>query len=347
MKAKQNIIICDCEASEVEEFKDGLESFDVIKYEIKSHISNGMRKNKLSDMTRYLRYFFVAFHYFFLRKKYATIVGWQQFYGLIIAYFCSLFHVKKTNKLIVMNFTYKKKTKFAKIYHSFMKKCLNTKYVDYICVLSHNYAVEISIEFNYPLDRILVFGFGIKDEYEEFSKMERPTKYKDAKYALSIGRSNRDFGFLINAWESIDLPLVIISDTYKGKSDNPRIEILRNVVGRESHRWIFNCEFVIIPISDGNICSGDTVLLTAMSLKKKVIVTSPSTLSEMYVRDGVNGYCIGKNKHELESVINKISLESDDNTVGENARVCYQENYSRKQMGINTARFIKGETAKK
>ncbi len=343
MKEKQNIILCDCEIDEVKDLKDGLESLDndiyIYIYQIKSHIANWKRKGKLSEVKRYLKYFRIGFKYFVHRKKYNVIIGWQQFYVLILSYFCSIFHVKKRNKLVVMNFTYKKKNKFGKIYHSFMAKCLNPKYIDYIHVLSKNYATEISKEFNFPLDRIIVTYFGISDHYEEYSKLTRPSKYKDTKYALSIGRSNRDFDFLINSWDNIDYHLVIISDKYEGQTNNPNIEILRDVCGDDSYPWIANCECMIIPIDDGSICSGDTVLLTAMSLKKKVIVTTPSTLAEMYVENNKTAFCINKTKEELEEAMNKI-ISSSDNSIGENARSCFLENYSRKQLGINVAKAI-------
>ena len=251
-----------------------------------------------------------------------------------------MFSVKKCNKIAVMNFTYKKKNKLSKMYHWFMKKCLNPKYIDYIHVLSKKYAEDISKEFDFPLDRIIVTYFGISDKIDEYSKLERPQEYLDTKYVLSIGRSNRDFKWLIDSWQDIDYNLVIISDKYEGTTNNPNIKIIKNVAGNESYPWIANCEAMIIPIDDGTICSGDTVLLTAMMLKKKVIVTTPSTLAEMYVANNKTAYCINKDKEELEEVINKIR-NSIDNIVGENARNCFLENYSRKQLGMNIAECIK------
>lgn len=309
-------------------------------YQIKSHIANWKRKGKLSEIKRYLKYFRIGFKYFIHRKRYNIVIGWQQFYTLIMSFFLSIFHVKKCNKIVVMNFTYKKKNKLSKMYHWFMKKCLNPKYIDYIHVLSKKYAEDISKEFDFPLDRIIVTYFGISDKIDEYSKLERPQEYLDTKYVLSIGRSNRDFKWLIDSWQDIDYNLVIISDKYEGTTNNPNIKIIKNVAGNESYPWIANCEAMIIPIDDGTICSGDTVLLTAMMLKKKVIVTTPSTLAEMYVANNKTAYCINKDKEELEEVINKIR-NSIDNIIGENARNCFLENYSRKQLGMNIAECIK------
>jgi glycosyltransferase involved in cell wall biosynthesis len=155
-----------------------------------------------------------------------------------------------------------------------------------------------------------------------------------------LGRSNRDFDFLIETWNEINESLVIISDTYQGVTKNPKITIKRNVTGEDQYPWVAHCKALILPIDDGRICSGDTVLLTAMSFAKTPIVTTPSTLAEMYIQDHINGILVKKNSSEFVSLINNLK-ENDLNKIGKNARNSFLENYSRESMGRTVMKAIK------
>ena len=339
MKKKENIILCDCRADEVMTLCSSIINETQKELSIRSHISNWKRTGKISELKRYLKYFSVAFKYFSTRKRYDVIIGWQQFYAIIFGFFCSVFHTKKINTVVALNFTYKAKNgKFGKMYKWFMKRSLESGYVDYLHVPSKSYAEEISNSFNFSLDRIIVIPFGINDPYEKFSKLKAPI---ENRYVLAIGRSNRDYDFLISAWKNIDYPLVIISDTYEGDNGgNSTVSIIKNVAGSESYPWVANCAAMVIPIDDGSICSGDTVLLTAMAMKKKIVVTVPSTLSEMYIVDGENGLLCQKDENAFGSLMNKVLFSSEYDCLQSNARSCYLNNYSRESMGKRVAEFL-------
>lgn len=105
--------------------------------------------------------------------------------------------------------------------------------------------------------------------------------------------------------------------------------------------YIMGCKALIIPIDIENICSGDTVLLTAISFKKIVIVTEKSTLAEMYVNNGKDGFVVSKNKGELTKLINLINHNN--LKVGNKAREKYLNNYSRKIMGYKIGKSIMEE----
>jgi hypothetical protein len=315
---------------------------DNAEFEIESYIANWKRTGAYSEFKRYFKYFSVAGKLFRKRKKYNIIVGWQQFYALIFCFYCSLFHVKKRNKVIALNFTYKEKGGFAgKIYFKFMKRCVNEKYLDGLCVLSQSYAKIVSETFDYPIEKIMVQTFGINDPYEAFSKMKKPNDAPKEGYALSIGRSNRDFDFLISAWKNIDYPLVIISDTYSGNNGgNDNVKIITNVAGKESYPWIANSSLAIIPIDDGTICSGDTVLLTSLAMKKKMLITEPSTLSEMYIVSGENGISSPKEEAVFADYVKDLIFSDKYDFLSENARTCFLEKYSREGMGRKVRKFI-------
>lgn len=334
---KKNIVLADCKAEEVQSFAKGLSSAGQY-FEIRSHISNWKRTGKWSELKRYGMYFWVGFRYFLKRNTFDAIVGWQQFYALIFCFFCAVFHVAKKNTVIAANFTYKPKTgKLAGVYRWFMKKCLSDGYMDYLHVLSEEYADLISAEFDFPRKKMIVTPFGVNDRYEWFSALPAPEGMTKDGYALAIGRSNRDYDFLIRAWKTVEYPLVIISDTYGGDTDQQNINILRNVAGEESYPWIANCGLMVIPIADGSICSGDTVLLTAMSLERKIVVTVPSTLAEMYLTDKVNAMLTPKQEAEFANIVNRVLSDDSYGTLGTQARNHFLQNYTREKMGCMVA----------
>ena len=330
---KPNVMLLDCDAEEIMQFAEKL-TYQGNQFEIKTYIANLQRTGKWSEAKRYLTYFGVAFRYFLFRKKYNVIAGWQQFYALIFCFFCSVFGVKKTNTVIALNYTYKaKKGKLAPVYRWFMGKCMSEKYLDYLHVPSKEYAEQIYKEFGYPKERIIVSCFGVKDRYEELKDLPVPKGFAKEGYALAIGRSNRDFDFLIHAWKNIKYPLVIISDTYKGQVNDEHVTLLTNVSGADAEPWMANCGLMIIPIADGSICSGDTVLLTAMSLARKLVVTVPSTLAEMYIMDGINALLTPKEVEVFRATIEKALHDDTANHLGKQAREIYLQKYTLRCMG--------------
>lgn len=341
---KQNIVLADCAPKEIRTFTEGCNTIMVnSKFEILSSISNGSHKGVVKNFIRYLKYFTFPFLIFLNRKKYNTILGWQQFYAINIALFCRLFRVKKCNTIVAVNFTYKRKNGIiGKLYYSYMKfSCLN-KYIDYFHVPSYNYVNICNKELGIDKKKFIVTNFGIPDTYKDMKSLKAPM----TNYSLSIGRSNRDFDFLVNVWKQKcmkDKTLVIASDTWK-----PTYKLPSNIVhktdisNKDSSAWFNNCNLCVIPISDGNICSGDTVLLTGMMFGKPVVVTSPSTLSEMYVEDGVNGICIEKHVEKAALIIaDLLNNDYKRNILGNNARKCFLAKFSRRSMGIQLCKKLK------
>lgn len=331
-KQKEYIFLADCSTEEVASFANACK-YHGHSFCVKSHIANWKRTGIFSELKRYLMYFIVAFRYFLNRKQYAALIGWQQFYALIFCFYCSLFSVKKSCTVVALNYTYKEKRgAISQLYLWFMKRCIDPRYMDYIHVPSSEYADLIHAQFAFPRERIIVTHFGINDHYHERSKLPAPAGYMRDGYALAIGRSNRDYDFLIRAWKNIDFPLVIISDTYKGSADASCIQILTDVAGEASYPWIANCALMVIPIDDGSICSGDTVLLSAMSLKRRIVVTTPSTLAEMYVQDQVDALLTTKDVDQFQQVVCS-ALDGQYPHLGEQARHSFLTKYSRSSMG--------------
>ncbi len=133
-----------------------------------------------------------------------------------------------------------------------MTFCVRNKYIDYIYVLSTEYANKCAKEFDLPIEKFRVTPFGLDDTYEKYKDIK--VEYND--YTLAIGRSNRDYDFLIKVWKKLpkDQKLVIACDEYKATEKLPENIILRNDITFDIP-YIANCKLMIIPIQDGNIAS--------------------------------------------------------------------------------------------
>ena len=191
------------------------------KFKVLSSISNGSHKGIIKNFIRYLKYFTFPFLIFLNREKYNVILGWQQFYAINFALFCRLFHVNKCNTNVVVNFTYKHKSGIiGKIYYLYMKYCCQSEYIDYFHVPSYNYIDICSKELGINKEKFIVTSFGVPDTYEDMKYLKTPMK----DYSLSIGRSNRDFNFLVNVWKQDCMKgntLLIVSDTWKPAEQMP------------------------------------------------------------------------------------------------------------------------------
>lgn len=337
-KDKKNIVLADCEGEELTEFVRGLEDAIREKFTIRSSICNGSH-SKLYNIKRYLVYALYPIKFVIHHNRYRYVIGWQQFFVLFFVFYCRLFHVSKNSTIVAMNFTYKeKKGIIGRIYKNFMKLCIDNPYLDYIHVPSWSYAEKCEKIFHVEKDKFIITPFGLPDTYEKWKNST--VEYKN--YCLAIGRSNRDFDFLVRAWKQLpgNELLIIASDTYKPKEKLPENVIhRRDIEGDEQFPYIANCKIMIIPILDGSICSGDTVLLKAMSYEKIVVVTIPSTLAEMYIRDGENGILTPKNEKDFGEILKSI-LNNNKSHIGLNARKIYLELFSRNMMGKKIGEYI-------
>ena len=103
---KKNIILADHNVSEEWEFKKAIENETKEKWELEVCLTNRLHGNKFKEMLRYVKYFIFSLKIFLKRNKYNKIIAWQQFYGLLIAFYCRLFKVKNFPDIYVMIFIY-------------------------------------------------------------------------------------------------------------------------------------------------------------------------------------------------------------------------------------------------
>lgn len=336
---KKNIALFDSTIEEARDFIAGLEKSTCVEWEAKVFRANQGRKNKLYDLIRYIKYFLFPLVVFLDRKKYNCIIGWQAFYGLLFAFYCRLFHVKKVNRLVIKNFIYKpKKGWIGKIYFSFMKYIVKSEYVDLFICSSYNYCDYCATTFNESRARFVFLTFGVED----FTKAVETDKPATNDYILALGRSNRDWDFLIRSLSNTEYQVKIVCDELHRKELPENIKIFNNVWQNESYEFIRNCKLMVIPILDGGIVAGETVLIQALSFSKPVIITSPSCLADDYITNGETGVIIQKNEEELRAAIKQLLAEDMlYEKIAHNSRALYDEQYSLFQFGKKVGNTMK------
>ncbi|OPJ62702.1 glycosyl transferases group 1 [Clostridium oryzae] len=335
----RNIALIDSNLQETEEFICGLKESTGLEWKPIICTSNQGRKNKFDNLKRYFKYFWFPLKIFIQRKKYDNIIGWQEFYGLIYAFYCRLFHVKKSNFLVIENFIYKpKKGIIGKIYFRFMRYIATGKYVDIFTSASDTNCKFCSDVFNLRRDKFVFLPFGVNDMTKAIDTSLKPT----CDFVLSIGRSNRDWDVLIKSFKETKYPLRIVCDELRVDSPSGNIKIYNNIWNEESYKFFYNCKCVVITIDKGEIASGDTVLLLAMSFSKPIIITRPSCLANDYVIDEYNGLVVDKDPQTIIKAVERIYSDKElYEKLSQNARVLYEKKYTLYKYGINVGNTIK------
>lgn len=322
--------LADYDVDDSWEFKCGLEEKTGEKWTIRKCITNHYHGNKLKVICRYILYFLFSFKIFIQRNKFEKIIAWQQFYGLLLVFFCRLFKVKKIPSIYIMTFIYKPKNA---VYEKLMRFIVQSDYYTKIIVLSDEEKNYYSKIFNIDKDRFCCTRIGVPDISNRINK-----KRKEEKYYLSVGRSNRDYSFLREAWKKEYGKLIIICDSYL-LPEKDGIVCLKNCYGDEYLEYVAGCYAQFIPLEDKNISSGSLTFLQAMMLSKLSIVTENDTVTD-YITSGKNGIIIEKQESSLREALQKLENIEFYNSMCEDARVTYLNFFSERSLGINVATII-------
>lgn len=305
----ENVVLSDMPVDENWDFIKGLNEETGQDWVVKNCVSNQGR-SFLYNVYRYLIYFWFPFCVFLTRKRYKVIVSWQSFYGVVFAFYCKFFRVKKNCFLLIKNFTYKPKGDglLGRLYFRWMRYIVKSKYIDIFVCTSQTFCDYCAEVFDENRSRFVYLPFGVEDFTRKLSKAELD---KRENFILSIGRSNRDWDWLIDCLAGTPYKLKIICDQLHKTDLPPNIEVLNNVWFEDSYRYLAKCKISIIPIKDGKIGSGETVLLQTMSFGKPLIITEPSCLADDYVEDGKTGLVVSKHKDALIAAIDLLYNDAD------------------------------------
>lgn len=331
-----NVLIIDSDYEEANGFVKGLKESTKEDWIVALH-----ENNKVYGLRRYIKFFLVAAKTVLSASKYRgkTVLCWQQFYGIAIAFFSRLFHVKKKYTLVIMTFIYKPKNGIAgKIFYKFVKYAITSKYVDKIILTTQSEAKLYKDIFH--VDEKL-FGFAECGAVEYDPNHFEDSSLKKQNYLFSTGRSNRDYDFLIDALKDTEYHLVIACDTLN-RDNTDNIEIHHDIFGEDMLRYMRNSRAVVIALDDDKIAAGQLVLLHAMNMGVPVIITRSHGVTDDYVINEYNGLVIEKTKESLLDALHKVFY--DDNlykNLCENGKKEFATKYTYYAVGKKVGKILK------
>ncbi len=331
MDKKENVIWCDFQPEENWNFNKGLNEATGIEWKRIVSINND-KSSKTANVKRYFGYFNFTFKQFLKREDYSNIIAWQQFYGLIYAFFCRLFNAKKVNNLYIMIFIYiPKKGLLGKVYKKFMSYIVTSKYIEKIFVFSSAESKRYEKELGVSSDKFVFLPFG-----DDVKKTDEVCDFEE-NFIFSSGYSNRDFDFLVDALKGTSYTVRIYGwENYI--KDN--IIMSNEVVGNRLDAILEKCKLVVVPLKE-NRESGQFTILHAMEAGVPVIATDTDCMKD-YIVDGVNGYTCA---NEKQAWLEKINLlYSDDelyDTLADNCKRLYEEKHTQIALGRNVGNSIK------
>lgn len=318
------LLITDCNKNEAFDFLKALKENTNYNWEVEDAVSNWER-TFLTNLKRLLSYFKTGFHVFRKRNKYKYIICWQQFFGVIYSFFCNLFFIKNSRKVIVMTFIYKRKKGFVgAIYHRFVKFALNNNNIIFLTTSSQIECKTYAELFNLPESKFKFMQWS-RNRSEFFNQVEK------GDYLVSIGRSNRDFKFLEDALKDYHKKTYIYCDLEKKRTVG---NVIYTGTVKDADLMMAKSFCVLVSIQNPEISAGQTLLINAMSMKKPIISTRSVGLTDDYMKDKVNGLIINKTKEELLDALKYLENEYNYERISENAYKNWENNYSIYKMGL-------------
>ncbi len=243
-------------------------------------------------------------------------------------------------KIMLMGFIYtsRKSPLMTKLKYLYFSNIL--KWVD--CVVCHSTQETENNEklFLSSKTRFAYIPYGLHLELPERGIIET----NGESYAVSAGRSGRDYELLIRCFSQLGYPLHIICDSKSEIKDQAlpeNIQILRNCYGNCYINQIANAKIVVIPISVNDISAGQMVLLQAMALQKPVIITNTNTTC-LYVEHEKTAILIEKgNLEQMEMAVKELWANPELATkMAINGKISFEENYSMAAFINNLCAFL-------
>ncbi len=322
---KRRLLVVGNEVEDDWEFRKGVEAATGQKWDVQVSVIN--RYDGLRKFTRYLTYLFAPLRLFFVRNRYGKIVYWEQFLGLVLVFYCRLFHVKTCPDITIMALIYKpKKGLLGRVFAWFVGYTVSSRYVKQIIVYSQSEIDYYAGLFHIPKDKFRAEMLGIADQRSAISG-----PVPEGKYYVSAGRSNRDYAFLRVAWPEDQGVVYVVCDVEKSE-DTENIKYLKSCHGDEYLRLLSGAYASIVPLESEKFSSGQLVFLQSAMLGVPVIATRNNTVPD-YVEQGKTGLMIEKTPEALRDALKQLDDPDCYAAMRQNARKAFVERFSLFELG--------------
>lgn len=328
----KNIVLADFKIDKDWSFTEILGKDKWIAY---GKATNRLHGSLAKNLLRYAIYFQFPLQFVFQRKRYGKIIAWQQFYGLNLAFWCRLLHLKKKNDLTVMTFIYKMKTGVAsRWYHKYMSYTVTSQYIDRFMCFSKEECAYYADLFGVDAGKFVYVPLGLAPSVQNIG---------DDGYVFATGRSNRNYDFLVETLIGTDYKCTIACDSYHAKVENENVSVLTDCHGGDMLKLMARCHCVAIPLKDLKISSGQLVVLQAMSMGKPVVCTSSDGIKD-YVEHGVTGLLVDNNKDSWQDALRQLYVpDGCYSEMSKNAKAAYHSNFTEDAMFRRIGNVVNGE----
>lgn len=333
---KHNLILTDFPATDSWAVKRRLEHDTGMAFEVR-WIEGRIKVHRLRRM---MNYFLFPLKPFVQRRRLDVLITWQQFFGIVFAWLCLLFHVKKSVKLIIMTFIYRpKRGPAGRLYEWWVKRAVCSRYVDTVVVFSDTEIDYYHHRLGIARDKLQFIPLSLA---EAPAGDDRPSPLPGERYIFATGKSNRDYDFLIAALNGTDYRVVIASDTCP-QPESQNITVRHDVWDDEMLHFMRHCHCVVIPLKNLDISSGQLVLLQAMQLGKPVVITRSRAIA-CYVQEGVNAIAIDNTPQELLAALHTLFHDPVAYRRLAGASIAtFKRRHSQAAMGSALARVVAGQ----
>lgn len=347
MDEKVNVILSDREARACETFRRGLEEGSGEKWAVWACVSNKGRSRGY-NVVRYFKYLFFPLLAYWRRGRYGTVFAWQAFYAVGFDFYARLLGGKVGNRVVGRNLVYRAKGGvLGRIYLKWLKYALGRR--GEFLVSASVYGGTLSEALGLPAERFTYIPFGKEDftETDEAKGARRENAdWAAGSYLLALGRSNRDYDWLVESVAGTGRRLQIISDEYRPKRLPENVRVSNGLSGLAVLPYLRDASAMVLPVKDASVTAGETVLMMAYMFSKPVVVTGPSLLAEDYVEEGRTGLVIPKTAEALRAALARLEGEAGlAERLGRGARTVYEERYSELDYGRRVGRWL-AETKK-
>lgn len=294
----------------------------------------------LSKITRmWLPFFLFAIRSFIKGRRYNAIISWSGVVGLFMGFFKLIF-LRDQPRLFVKTFIFRPRAnRIINLLRFWFCKICTKKMDGIICHSSDEVSYYTNL-FDLNHQQIRFIPYGIELPEVNFQKKGEDT------YITSAGRSNRDYKLLTRAMDGIEMKVKIYcSEDYRKllrNVKNSNFEIHTDTPLEEFLRALWDSLFVVIPLKDPGISSGQLVLLQVMALGKAVIATDCWGTRD-YVKHMENGILVAPNNaSELrEKILYLLDNPEEVEKFGRNAKKTVKEHFNIRSFASSMGNYIK------
>ena len=170
---------------------------------------------------------------------------------------------------VVLQFIMREKTDAlaSRVKYAFMRWCFSS--VHRVVCSSRSECVYYDRVFGWSASRALFVPFHTDPAFLEHPQVET------GSFVLSAGRTFRDYPALLDAFEGLDVPLLIVASpaSLEGRTPPPNVRVEFDVTHADLASKMAESLLVVVPLTPRQISTGQSVVLEAMAMGKAVIAT--------------------------------------------------------------------------